>query len=251
MTTTPARTGPVVAPLALVRPDGRAAGCVAAWRAGDGADVDLLAGHLHPEEAGRLAAMRPRRRREFLLGRYVAKLALSGLTGEPDLRRIRVGAGVLGQPVVHLPGVRAVQVSLAHCDPVAVAVAAGEETPLGVDVERADERVHRVVDAHLTARERALLGVLGDPEEVAAARLWAAKEALGKALRTGLTVALEVLEVHEVDAAAPAVRMRFTHFPQYAAHTVRAGGFCVALAAPWRTVPGPELVATVAAVGDG
>lgn len=87
-------------------------------------------------------------------------------------------------------------VSLARSRPIfAVALA---QSPVGVDVERIDDAASAPFDVILTSHERAALAFCSPARRgCLAARLWCLKEALGKALGTGLEYAeqWDVLDV--------------------------------------------------------
>jgi phosphopantetheinyl transferase len=78
-------------------------------------------------------------------------------------------------------------VSLAHCAEVGVALAVprGEGAP-GIDVVEVTEHLETTHRYALTAGEQALLDQLGGDRALWFARFWAAKEAVGKSLGTGL-----------------------------------------------------------------
>jgi hypothetical protein len=62
------------------------------------------------------------RQNSYLLGRYTAKLALSELFSEKDLRAVEVGRGVFEQPIVQYVGNPGYSVTIRHAGTVAVAL---------------------------------------------------------------------------------------------------------------------------------
>jgi len=160
-------------------------------------------------EAERAAGQRLRgekRQREWFAGRWAARAVLADL-GAPDTPLLpdAEGAPVPGRPdVLAAPppaGVGELEISLSHG--ARWALAAGhrrrpEDPHLGIDLvdDRDGARAARVLDRHLTDRERELIA--DDPG--AAGLLWGAREAVAKATRTGmfafalLDVAVEALD---------------------------------------------------------
>jgi phosphopantetheinyl transferase len=149
---------------------------------------------LHREERAQWSAMdaRDRRRREWLLGRVAAKdavrLLLRGTHGvDLPAADIEIGRDGLGKPwVTRVSGVALdvlPQVSIAHTEGIAVAIAAllPAGAGLGVDVQRISDPAS-FARASFTPEEQRALGGL-DPER--AMRAFCAKEAFAKALGTG------------------------------------------------------------------
>lgn len=111
---------------------------------------------------------------------------------------IRLVTGAFGKPAL-APEMRTIDLrfNLTHSADVAlVALAAGVE--VGVDVERSapDMREHDITASALSPRERAALASLPEPDRAQAfLRLWVRKEAVLKAVGTGLTVPLSLVDV--------------------------------------------------------
>lgn len=129
------------------------------------------------------------RQRSLVLGRIAAKDAVRGwlaAQGQPPRYpvEVRIAADAAGRPHVHLPFAHDLRVSLAHCDGVACAIV-GDGVDVGIDVETIAPRGEGFAAVAFTAHELALLPD-GDARDEWITRLWAAKEAAGKALGTGL-----------------------------------------------------------------
>lgn len=191
-------------------------------------------GDLAPEEAALLTErLAPARRQSLLIGRRAAKDALGLLAPELGRRDIRILPGLFGQPVVAMPGRTNVQVTLAHADGAAFAIAHPEACPMGVDLER-------FVPAHLgalreqtTAREReAVRAAMPGDEGQRLLLLWSLKEALSKALRTGLTVPFTLLEVSHLSPMPGGVTAQFANFAQYEGIAFAAAPFVAAVVHP-------------------
>jgi len=156
--------------------------------------VDSDINWLSPSERVRLAALRfPKRRADWLLGRWTAKravaewLKLSGNLQNPAEVEIRAAAD--GAPEVFLAGQSApLAISLSHRAGFAVCAVAPEGTALGCDLEFIEPHSEVFVADYFSAEERNLV----DLEKMPPARsrlvtlIWSAKESALKALRAGL-----------------------------------------------------------------
>ena len=194
---------------------------------------------LHPQsdawlsagEASRYRGLTFARRQEsYLLGRLSAKRALGRAFGEANLRRIDIPSGVFDQPLVLYPTREPHEVSLTHNDWGALAIAFPSGHPMGLDLETpAPERLGTIL-AQLTPSERQWV----EPQPLWLATLaWTAREALSKALRCGLMVSMEVLEVTSPTLLEPGVwQGRFRHFAQYQFTAWRRAGGILALVHP-------------------
>lgn len=225
---------PLVQRLALAREEGTDAAALALWR-----EPDELVAHdleLHPHELERLPAMRHAgRRRDFALGRHLARRAVTELVGAHDARSSPIPAGVFGQPVLTGPAAPHLDVSIGHTIGLVGAVAFPRTHPVGLDIERLDAERCATISTHVSAQERALIGALGLDELEALTRLWTAKEALSKVLRTGLTLELEQYAIASAERDDERVRFEFALFRQYAAETLAGRTHCLGLCLPRRT----------------
>ncbi len=135
------------------------------------------------------AAQGPRKQRAWLAGRIAAKDAVRSLlwqAGHGPLFPVEIAieSDPEGRPRVHAPSTRAIHVSLAHKDDVAVAIASLER-PVGIDVERVEARSDGFAALSFHDDEIRLASE-GTSRDEALTRLWVAKEAAAKALGTGL-----------------------------------------------------------------
>jgi phosphopantetheinyl transferase len=139
--------------------------------------------------------------REHLISRIALKDAVRGFTrhGADEMLypiEIFCSHDEKGRPFVYGHGRAAkpldgVYVSLAHKGDEAVAIAARE--PVGIDLEKIEEKSEGFWEAAFTERERELLAALPRPE--GAIRFWVAKEACAKKAGTGLEGNPKRLEV--------------------------------------------------------
>jgi 4'-phosphopantetheinyl transferase len=192
---------------------------------------------LHPNEINYFRGLQfPLRQTSFLLGRHAAKQVLTAFFGEPDPTLIEVCTGIFCQPLVKYRSVEKPELTIAHCQDAAVAIACQTGHPVGVDLEYLDRKRSQVLEDQFTKVELQLLEPLHEKDEISFLLLWTAKEALSKALKCGLTVPFEVLEVKEVRQTAPgACAFSFKNFSQYQAHSWVEGLHILSIVLPRRT----------------
>jgi len=181
--------------------------------------ADLI---LSPREREHWRSMRgvEKRRREWLLGRYVAKEAVRPLLEKNlDLHlspeEIEIMPDPYGRPLVKYcgsgpdplvcagPPGRASSLSIAHSHGTAVALAVLDpETRVGIDLESLSHRREDFEAIAFSPDERSLLAALpGDLHQEWALRMWCAKEAVGKALGRGLSAGLLAFHITRVETA--------------------------------------------------
>lgn len=144
-----------------------------------------------------------RRRVSYLLGRYAAKRALSAGLGDPAFASINIVPGVFSNPIVCYPTGNPWQVSISHSDSLVCAIAFPTLHPMAVDVECVDPEKVPAMATQLRDSEKAELVRQGLDVTTASTLLWTAKEALSKALCTGLMCPFDVFEVHSLTRISP------------------------------------------------
>jgi 4'-phosphopantetheinyl transferase len=155
-----------------------------------------------PERAYFERLKMPRRRREWLLGRWAAKaLCLAWLRDQGR----EVGASALtiapdddGAPFALLPshGRLPITISLSHRDRFSLCVMTDTpNAPLGADLELCEPRSQAFVHDFFTAREEGEIAASRDPHR-AATELWSLKESALKALRLGLRADTRSVQAH-------------------------------------------------------
>jgi phosphopantetheinyl transferase len=184
------------------------------------------------------------RQLEWLGARTAAKEAVAELLREAhglDLlpAEIEILTGERGAPVVAAPGIERLGVvpvvSLAHTQGEAVALAAlvgsGSDDSIGIDIEHLSQRPPGFAEAALNEDERGLLsGVEPERADEWLLRSWCAKEAVGKALGSGMAPgspeapALVSLDSQRQEAVVAVAERRLV------AHTHRDGDLVVATA---------------------
>ena len=169
-------------------------------------------------EAWRAMNAVPKRRREWLLGRAVAKDAVRRLVHQRFGVRlapadVEISSDDRGRPEVRGAWVARLgvtpAVSISHSNGVAVALAALErDRLLGIDIESVSRRRPGFENVAFTAHERRIVDALAeDQRQEWYLRLWCAKEAAGKALGRGLADGLHAFEVKTAKLDDGAVRL--------------------------------------------
>lgn len=199
---------------------------------------------LHPREAAYFFALEAdKRKRDFLLGRYAAKRALTALAPGIEPPEIEIRPGVFQQPVVLHPRAAGLAVCLTHTGPLAAAVAFPAGHPLGVDTEVVDPAYLGALAGQIAPED---LPATGCGSVEGHFRAWTVKEALSKVLRCGLTAPFPLLAVAQTIMAEGAFTGRFRNFPQYAFLSLAAGRCAFALVHPARTALGVDRAAVLA-----
>ncbi|MBP9691776.1 MAG: 4'-phosphopantetheinyl transferase superfamily protein [Alphaproteobacteria bacterium] len=176
---------------------------------------------LHPlEEAYFSGLSHPRRQHSYLLGRYCAKQAIKAYCNDVDLKDIAIESGIFDHPVVtYMPG-SPLQVSISHTDTLGTALAFPEIHPMAIDVEAICPSKADAIKSQLSPAEQKLWFYLRKEKSDEATQLtvlWTVKEALSKALKCGLTVPFEVLEIEIIREQEGFVISTFKNFKQYQA----------------------------------
>lgn len=151
---------------------------------------------LSPAEQERLAGLRnPKRRRDWLRGRYAAKTLVQSYLAqaygaELSLAAIAIVSAPDGAPevVVAASATSLMKISISHSADRAFC-ALREGSPIGADIERVARRGPAFAADYCTPAELARLAAapIADYDTLLTA-IWSAKEAALKALRLGLTV---------------------------------------------------------------
>ena len=183
--------------------------------------------YLSGPERAEYEAMTPKAARSWLIGRIAAKDAVRRWLwkrGHGPIWPIEVTLtnDARGRPLVSAPGGRDLRISLAHRPPYAAcAVAEGEDT--GVDIEVVEERSPEFERLVATDAEKELVAArvaAGEDRDEVLTRLWTVKEAVGKALGTGLQGRPRDLEVVEMEGP-------WSRIEDHWVRTTREGEFVV------------------------
>ncbi|MGA9857389.1 MAG: 4'-phosphopantetheinyl transferase superfamily protein [Solirubrobacteraceae bacterium] len=137
-----------------------------------------------------------KRRLDWTLGRYTAKVALCGWLGV-DPWRVEVLAAPSGAPIAHLDGRRLdIAVSISHRAGRALAVVAAPAIAVGCDLELIEPRSAAFVREWLAPAEQTRVNDAPSDEQPGLANLfWSAKEAATKARGEGLRLEVRHAQV--------------------------------------------------------
>ena len=157
---------------------------------------------LGPDELQELRARGTERRvADRIAGRVAAKRALMALTGKSS-DRIRITNLESGQPVAQIDGQPGPVISISHSGGRAIALAS-TEGPVGIDLEQVVERHHAFEQDWFSPDEQGTLR--GDALQLTIA--WSAKEAVLKALGSGMALNPRQIEVQSIVDGRVAVRL--------------------------------------------
>ena len=177
------------------------------WLTASAAEVPPHDGWLGPAERDVLAGLRiAKRRADWRLGRWAAKLAVARAQGVPAAW-VEILAAADGAPEAWLGGARLeISVSLSHRGGRAIAAVAPGPVVIGCDLELVEPRSPAFIREWLPAAEQALLASVGGAERACLANLlWCAREAAAKVRREGLRLDVRRARV-ELDGLGPAAR---------------------------------------------
>lgn len=172
------------------------------WLVGQGLSSGLIApdslpNYLNDEEIRLWQALRTdKRRRDWLLGRRTAKQMIAGLFRERidrelPLHEITIRPHADGWPMVELPpldGLTTITLSISHSHDWAFCAAiAGENRPLGADIEANERRSAAFAEEYFTPLEIQLLSSApAEQRDMLTNAIWSGKESALKAIRRGL-----------------------------------------------------------------
>lgn len=169
---------------------------------------DQVSVFLSATELEKLSSLRfPKRREEWLLGRWAVKSLARALPGYQNWAAcdIEVRNSPDGSPHVWLPDGNPAPdgLSISHSHQLAlVAMALGPGIRIGVDLEKIEPRSHVFVEDYFTTAERGLVGSFpAEARDMVSTLIWSTKESMLKALQVGLrwdTRRVEVLSIQGV-----------------------------------------------------
>ena len=162
------------------------------WLEQTQADVPEEDAWLSANEREFLRTLRfPKRRSDWLMGRWTAKNAVALLLDLPTdpevLKTIEIRAATSGAPEVFVGNdPAAVTISLSHRAGVCVCAITAANALVGCDLEKIEPRSDAFASDYFTAAEQAFIAQQAADRWRLLALLWSAKESVLKALREGL-----------------------------------------------------------------
>ena len=172
------------------------------WLEQTEAEVPASNDWLSESEVARFDSLRfAKRRTDWRLGRWTAKLAISAyrnLPGNfPNLRDVEIRSALSGAPEVFFAGQPAPDtISLSHGGGIAVCAVAPSSVALGCDLEIVETRSDSFTADYFTEEERELVArACADDRPRLLTVLWSGKESALKALRLGLRIDTRSVEV--------------------------------------------------------
>lgn len=190
---------------------------------------DALALLSEDEKARQRSFVSPELRRRFLAARAGLRTLL-GRHLDRDPRSLAFAANEFGKP--RLAGDQ-VHFNLSHCEE--RAVLAISDTEIGIDLER-DRPIEHVDLAKRYFHRNEVAAITASREEAEQRRafflVWTLKEAIVKALGTGLSTPLDSFEI-SIGTSRPRLAVAPAGAPQaWWLHAAMADGYCCALAVP-------------------
>jgi 4'-phosphopantetheinyl transferase len=174
-------------------------------------------GILSASELAKFSAFHfPKRRDEWLLGRWAAKSLPHSLPKYQDypLDQIEILNTPEGAPYIQVPGGNREQccLSLSHSGQLAVCTLTVDQgLRVGVDLEKIETRTETFVLDYFTATERRLVEALaGETRAEAVTLIWSTKESMLKALKVGLRQDTRSVEVRGLEGVPYAHKSNFT-----------------------------------------
>jgi 4'-phosphopantetheinyl transferase len=158
------------------------------WLTRSSAEVPAGAGWLGPREREMLAGLRiEKRRHDWRLGRFTAKLAVAAWLGVP-FEEVEIVAAADGAPEAWLGDEPVpVSISLSHRGQRAIAAVGSPPAAVGCDLELVEPRSDAFVREWLAPPEQAaVLALDGEARDRVANLIWTGKEAAAKVRRAGL-----------------------------------------------------------------
>lgn len=193
-------------------------------------DISLL----HPNEHAYYNTLKfDRRRTSYLLGRMAAKKAISEIVKELKYQSISIDFGIFQYPVVK--NIENIQVSISHCGNLGVALAFPEEHPIGVDIEKVEQKKIAAIEKQISFNEFKLMLDCNLSLPVGCTAIWTIKEGLSKIFKTGLTMDFSLLELKSIEKVNSVYLSTFCHCAQYKAITYHSGDYVCSVILPKKT----------------
>lgn len=159
------------------------------------------------------------RKETFLLGRFAAKMSANLLLKNKDITNISIDYGVFNYPVIQTNTISNYDLSISHCENIGVSIVFENKILLGIDIEKIKDLFLEDCNVFFTEKEKDLIKT-NNNRIVISTMIWTAKEALSKAIKTGLNVSFSILEVNCVTKIKNGYISNFSCFPQFKAVSI-------------------------------
>ncbi len=170
------------------------------------------------------------RYKSFLLSRYMAKKAVSLLLdSKEELKNISIEKGIFNFPIVKVNSNKNVQISITHSKDFVCAIAYDEACPMAIDVEKIKTKRASTVEKALSREFNAIDEFT---ENDIAITHWTCIESLSKALRTGVTLPLEMYTIKTMEAYNSSLVSLYSHFYQFKASSFKIEDYILTLCYP-------------------
>ena len=176
-----------------------------------------------------------RRKLNYILGRFSAKLAVNTMAKIPCMQSINISSGVFGFPIVKCMEAKNIQVSITHCGFIGMSIAFKESHPMGIDIERISFDKEKAILSQISKHELELLDPLDINDIAGYTALWCAKEALAKIIKTGMMLDFAFLEIDTITQNGTTYVATFQHFGQYKAMCHINGNYAISVVLPRKT----------------
>lgn len=213
-------------------------GAICLCRGFNSQSPDLVCVLLTDEEKSYFEGLSVERRRlSYLAGRYVAKKAISLISGRA-YHEISIGYGIFNNPLLNYTGRGdRLEVSISHSHDLCAAISFPCAHPMGIDVEKIDPAKETVIKEEFTGPEIDLvrLAVVDNLPGVALTLAWTVKESLSKVLKTGLMTPFTIYELSRIERYDQVYVSHFRHFAQYQAASFLLGNYAFSVTLPRKT----------------
>ncbi len=176
-----------------------------------------------------------KRKDDFLLGRFGAKVALSRFTGISDVLKFEIRSGIFNQPVVRSSSIEPLFLSLSHSNGQSFALVCDLVNPICIDCESIVEIAINTIVATLGPLEKELTSSFSDRLDSAVLPIviWTLRESLGKALNCGLSVKNGVLEVAKLSSFSDSIlKSEYLNFSHYRGISLTNKSMILSLSVP-------------------
>ena len=198
--------------------------------------MDHLADILHIEELSYFNNLQiEKRRKEYLLAHYAAKIVAGAYIGENEFSQIEIASGYFRQPIVKYKVSDIPEISLSHCVDMAVAISCEGGHLIGIDIEKVDFTKTKILKGQLTETELEWVQNQNIENYVLYNQIWTIKESLSKAIKCGLTVPFNILEIDKQEYQDGFLCCEFKNFGQYKCYNWIIDDYAMSITVPKKT----------------